>query len=119
MAKIQLRLDKWEEQLAGSNGEQIFVTTTETVLKSSTVHSRMFAPALGISEDPATGSASGPLGAYLLRYALAESGDMISEQGFEMGRRSLIQDPNSAGRRAKSQRWLLGGNAPTWDMALC
>ena len=50
----------------------------------------MFAPALGVAEDPATGSASGPLGAYLLKYGLVTSEDMVSEQGFEMGRPSFI-----------------------------
>lgn len=90
MQKIRLRLDKWAETLAGTHAENIFVTTTETVRDDSTVHSRMFAPALGISEDPATGSASGPLGAYLLKYGLASSGDMVSEQGFQMGRPSFI-----------------------------
>ena len=51
----------------------------------------MFAPALGVIEDPATGSASGPLAAYLMRYGLADSCDMISEQGYEMGRPSTIR----------------------------
>ena len=88
--RIRLRLDKWAEQLAGAPAENIFVTTTETVCEDSTVHSRMYAPALGVSEDPATGSASGPLGAYLLKYGLAQGSDMVSEQGFEMGRPSFI-----------------------------
>ena len=90
MAKIDFRIDLWRNTLAGSRGENVFVTTTETVLESSTVHSRMFAPALGIAEDPATGAASGPLGAYLHRYRLTESCQMVSEQGFAMGRPSLI-----------------------------
>ena len=89
--KMRLRLDKWAEHLAGTQAENVFVTTTETVCEDSTIHSRMFAPALGISEDPATGSASGPLGAYLLKYGLAPSSDMVSEQGFEIGRPSFIQ----------------------------
>lgn len=88
--RIRLRLDKWAERLAGAPAENVFVTTTETAFEDSTVHSRMFAPALGISEDPATGSASGPLGAYLLKYGLAQGSDMVSEQGFEMGRPSFI-----------------------------
>jgi len=89
--KIRLRHDLWAECLAGTPAANIFATTTETVCEDSTVHSRMFAPALGISEDPATGSASGPLGAYLLKNGLSPSGDMISEQGFEIGRPSFIQ----------------------------
>ena len=53
----------------------------------------MFAPELGIIEDPATGSACGPLGAYLLHYGVVDSATaqhMICEQGFEMKRPSLI-----------------------------
>jgi len=44
-------------------------------------------------EDPATGSASGPLGAYLVRYGLAQASPVayiVSEQGIEMGRPSFI-----------------------------
>ena len=89
--RIRFRADKWAEHLAGTNAENVFVTTLETVNEDSTAHSRMFAPALGISEDPATGSASGPLGAYLLRYSLVHGSDMVSEQGFEMGRPSFIR----------------------------
>jgi trans-2,3-dihydro-3-hydroxyanthranilate isomerase len=54
-------------------------------------YSRMFAPP--IAEDPATGSASGPLGAYLVKHGLAPSGDeveIISEQGVKMQRPSSV-----------------------------
>lgn len=57
------------------------------------VYARMFAPWSGIPEDPATGGATGPLAAYLLREGLLPSqGDLrlISEQGTRMGRRSLL-----------------------------
>lgn len=90
MQRTRLRLDKWTARLAGTPAANVFVTTTEAVYEHATVHSRMFAPALGISEDPATGSASGPLGAYLLKYGLASSVSMVSEQGFEIGRPSFI-----------------------------
>ncbi len=89
--KVRLQYDKWRNLLAASNAEHVFVTTTETVCESSMAHSRMFAPALGVSEDPATGSASGPLGAYLLKYGLVSDEMMIVEQGYEMGRPSFIR----------------------------
>jgi len=88
--RLSLRLDLWQGLLMGKPGENVFVTTTETENPGSTVHSRMFAPALGIAEDPATGSASGPLGVYLLKYGLVESQEIVSEQGIEMGRPSFI-----------------------------
>jgi trans-2,3-dihydro-3-hydroxyanthranilate isomerase len=60
----------------------------------STVYARMFAPhTSGIPEDPATGSASGPLGAYLVERGLvppAATVDIVSEQGRRMGRPSFL-----------------------------
>ncbi len=87
------RLDLIERFLHGFPRE-LFVFTTETEFQGSGVHSRMFAPALGVSEDPATGGASGPLGCYLVRHNVVESGnqlDITSEQGVEMGRPSFIR----------------------------
>jgi trans-2,3-dihydro-3-hydroxyanthranilate isomerase len=57
------------------------------------VYARMFAPMSGIREDPATGSATGPLAAYLVEHGLIEKRDglhFINEQGTKMQRRSLI-----------------------------
>ncbi|MDE2949713.1 MAG: PhzF family phenazine biosynthesis protein [Chloroflexota bacterium] len=88
--RLSLRLDLWQGLLLGKPGENVFVATTQTEHPGSTVHSRMFAPALGVAEDPATGSASGSLGVYLLKYGLVDSGEIVSEQGIEMGRPSFI-----------------------------
>ena len=58
-----------------------------------TVYSRMFAPEFGIVEDPATGSASGPLGCYLVEHGLVspqEAQRIVSLQGQKMGRASRI-----------------------------
>jgi trans-2,3-dihydro-3-hydroxyanthranilate isomerase len=53
---------------------------------------RMFAPALGVSEDPATGSAAGPLAVHLHATGLLDAGDTIEiEQGTEIGRPSLLR----------------------------
>ena len=67
-------------------------------------YSRMFAPEHGVTEDPATGSATGPLAAYLMRHGLAARADgtrLVSEQGTKMGRRSilhiLVHGENGAG----------------------
>jgi trans-2,3-dihydro-3-hydroxyanthranilate isomerase len=75
----------------GANGIMVF--TTVTVEPSATVHTRMFAPAIGILEDPATGSASGALGAYLVQNGVVDVGPMTEfwvEQGYEMERPSNI-----------------------------
>jgi trans-2,3-dihydro-3-hydroxyanthranilate isomerase len=90
---VKLRLDIWENYLAEFETKQIMVFTLETVNPESTVHTRFFAPALGVYEDPATGAASGPLGCYLVNYNIIdrkESNRIINEQGFELGRRSQI-----------------------------
>jgi len=75
----------------GANGIMVF--TTMTVQPSSTVHARMFAPSIGILEDPATGSASGALGAYLVQKGVvdvAPTTDIVVEQGYEIERPSQI-----------------------------
>ena len=96
ISKIKLRLDTWEKFFSASEDtKHIFAFTRETLHAGSTIHSRMFAPAMGIAEDPATGGASGPLGAYLVEHGLVEHGYdgkymIINEQGIEMGRPSFI-----------------------------
>jgi len=75
----------------GANGLMAF--TTVTVEPSATVHARMFAPLIGILEDPATGSASGALGAYLVQngvVAVAPTTEIVIEQGYEIERPSQI-----------------------------
>jgi len=73
----------------------VFVFAPDSDPKVCRVYSRMFAPhTSGIPEDPATGSASGPLGAYLVERGLvapADTVDIVSEQGTRMGRPSFIR----------------------------
>jgi trans-2,3-dihydro-3-hydroxyanthranilate isomerase len=54
---------------------------------------RLFAPAVGVPEDPATGSAAGFLGAYLVRHRAHGEGalDVRLEQGHQIGRPSLLR----------------------------
>jgi len=70
--------------------EAAYIFTTQTVEPGSTVHGRMYAPWQGIAEDPATGSAVGPLGAYLVRHGVSNGRRIVAEQGYEMGRPSLL-----------------------------
>ena len=70
--------------------DAVFLFTRETVAKDATVHGRMFAGWQGVTEDPATGSACGPLGAYLVRHGIADGAHIVVEQGYEMGRPSLL-----------------------------
>jgi trans-2,3-dihydro-3-hydroxyanthranilate isomerase len=74
--------------------ECVLVFARQTVSPEATVHVRMFAPLLGVAEDPATGSANGGLGAYLVRYGVVPvegpTVSIVSEQGAEMGRPSTL-----------------------------
>ena len=71
----------------------VFVFAPDATVPEPRVYSRMFAPRSGVPEDPATGSAGGPLGAYLVRHGLVKGGGevaVVSEQGTKMGRQSFV-----------------------------
>ena len=89
--RAAVRQELLESELGQIDCKELFVFTLETETPESSVHCRMFAPRFGIPEDPATGSAHGPLGSYLFRYGLSDGSWIVSEQGFEMGRPSTIQ----------------------------
>jgi len=67
----------------------LFIFTPEQGADGATVYSRM----MGATEDPATGSASGPLGCYLVKHGIVPAdkvGSILSSQGVKMGRPSRI-----------------------------
>ena len=57
------------------NGYYVFTVDSED--SDVLVHGRMFAPAIGINEDPVTGNANGPLGAYLIHHKLINHDNSI------------------------------------------
>src|SRR5690606_4826812 len=67
----------------------LFYAFTVNEVTGGDVQGRMFGPEAGILEDPATGSANGPLMAYLLEHKIL-SPPVISLQGYEMGRPSQL-----------------------------
>src|SRR5205823_4948279 len=90
-----------------------FVFSAEHGNDDATVYSRMFAPAFGIPEDPATGSGSGPLGAYLVHHGIVRAepvARLISLQGVKMGRPSRIHI-SVAMQNGAINEVLVGGNA--------
>lgn len=91
--RVRFRADVAHRELSPLGGSEALVFTTETENPGSSVHSRMFAPEFGVPEDPATGSAAGPLGAYLVKYGVVKAeptAHILNEQGFEMGRPSFL-----------------------------
>jgi trans-2,3-dihydro-3-hydroxyanthranilate isomerase len=80
-------------EASGADNHAMFLFTPERGPDDATVYSRMFAPGLGIFEDPATGSASGPLGCYLVTHGVVppdRAGAILSLQGVKMGRPSRV-----------------------------
>ena len=80
---------------AGLDELPVFYFTTDRTgaVGGETVYSRMLAPGFGIGEDPATGSASGPLGCYMLRHGMVGADGaraVLSLQGAAMRRPSRI-----------------------------
>jgi trans-2,3-dihydro-3-hydroxyanthranilate isomerase len=70
-----------------------FTTDRTDATGDEAAYSRMLAPQLGVAEDPATGSASGPLGCYLATYDVIAKSALahhVSLQGVRMGRPSRI-----------------------------
>lgn len=92
--RLRPRPERWEAAMAGFQELAVYAFAREAQLPGSDAHCRMFAPHLGIVEDPATGSAAGPLACYLAVRAPAGPDGTRSfrfEQGFEMGRESLLE----------------------------
>jgi trans-2,3-dihydro-3-hydroxyanthranilate isomerase len=78
---------------AGVDNHAMFVFSREPGPDGATIYSRMFAPGLGVYEDPATGAASGPLGCYLVKHGAVppeQAGTILSLQGVKMGRPSRV-----------------------------
>jgi trans-2,3-dihydro-3-hydroxyanthranilate isomerase len=89
--------------------ECVMVFTFETERPDATVHVRMFAPLLGVPEDPATGSANGALGAYLVHHraitVTEPTTHILSEQGAEIDRPStLYVEVDSQGEKITAVR---------------
>jgi trans-2,3-dihydro-3-hydroxyanthranilate isomerase len=84
-------LGRWESAF-GADGA-VYVYCRETLHNTAQFHARMFAPALGVVEDPATGSAAAALAGALHRFDTPPDGlhKKVIEQGYEMGRPSQIE----------------------------
>jgi PhzF family phenazine biosynthesis protein len=80
------------EALRSLGGEGCYVYALDPPEQVTTAYARFFNPTVGISEDPATGSAAGPLACQLVANGLLYAGTpAVVEQGTAMGRRSRIR----------------------------
>lgn len=90
--RCKLNLSVWESEAAESWAPNVLVYAMDPERDQSQIRARMFAPGLGVPEDPATGSAAAALAAVLaLRAGRDGTHHWRMEQGFEMGRPSILE----------------------------
>lgn len=89
-ARISRR--KYYELIKEIQAKTLLIFCPETYNKENDLNVRFFADYFGVPEDPATGSANGCLAGYLVkhRYFRRDQINIRVEQGFEIGRPSLL-----------------------------
>ena len=92
LARAVPNLAHWRTTLDPYWASQVFVFCRQPERDGSDLRARMFAPTLGVLEDPATGSAAAALAGYLAARVQTGNGTRrwVVEQGFEMGRPSIL-----------------------------
>jgi len=92
LKRIKVNKDRYFALIEHTQAKEILVFCPETYHAENQLSVRVFADSLGIPEDPATGSANGCLAGYLVQYSYfgTPSIDLRVEQGYEMGRPSLL-----------------------------
>ena len=93
MRRCAIELARFEKAFGSDSPAAAFLFCRETTDSGSAFHARMFAPYLGMLEDPATGSAVAAFAGYLAAHGRYADGEHILpiEQGYEMGRPSLME----------------------------
>jgi len=92
--KAKINMDGYVRHFVNETAHPIYLFCPETYRAENRINARMFGHVLGIPEDPATGSACGCLGGYLVRHDYfggAAAVDARVEQGYEIGRESLLR----------------------------
>lgn len=93
LARAQVRHDAWERTLERYWAPDVYLLARSGNGTDVTVRARMFAPSMGIAEDPATGAAAAALAGYLAPLENRASGTVrwSVDQGVEMGRPSRLE----------------------------
>jgi trans-2,3-dihydro-3-hydroxyanthranilate isomerase len=86
-------LARFSSDLGANAHRAVFAYCAEAAEAAHHFHARMFAPSYGVPEDPATGSAAAAFAGVLTRFSGLQDGrhEFAIEQGYEMGRPSLIR----------------------------
>ena len=91
--RARVNRERWDQTMNTRWTKGVFLFSHEVEGKDATVHARMFAPAFGVEEDPATGGAAAAFAGYLARRDQLTSGSArwVIEQGIEMRRPSRME----------------------------
>jgi trans-2,3-dihydro-3-hydroxyanthranilate isomerase len=110
MGRIRIDRRAWQEHLSASAAPELYVVCRDPETPGAALRVRMFAPLMGVEEDPATGSAAAALAGWLGRGLPDGEHSWLVEQGIEMGRPSLLTvTARVQGGRATESR--VAGNA--------
>ena len=91
VSRSRMHMESWERHLANTPGHAVMIFAMDAEEPGHDVRARMFGPGFGMAEDPATGSACAALGGYLAARTRQDGTQRwVVEQGYEMGRPSLI-----------------------------
>jgi len=92
VARARIHMDAFEAAFEAARVKEIMVFAPGGERPGTDFRARMFAPGLNVPEDPATGSACAALGGYLAARDSRRDGTLrwVVEQGFEMGRPSML-----------------------------
>lgn len=92
LGRARVRLEEFDALFRDYWTDKVFLFCKDPERPGSTHRARMFAPLMGVPEDPATGGACAAFGGYLGKRDPRREGTLrwVVEQGFEMGRPSLL-----------------------------
>lgn len=112
MSKLRVAPTHWARAFTDRRIDGVYVYTRQCVRAHASFHARMFAPDIGVPEDPATGSAAIGFAHVIQAFDQGPDGvhKRIIEQGVEMGRPSMIQLVMAVSR-GKLESVRIGGSA--------
>ena len=112
LARSVVDVAQWRKHLADSVAKDMFLFCFDPEREGSNVRARMYAPSMGITEDPATGAAATAFAGYLAKRADQKNGTLrwVMEQGFEMGRPSILEIETDV-KNGVSQAIRVGGSS--------
>jgi trans-2,3-dihydro-3-hydroxyanthranilate isomerase len=92
VGRARANVAHWDAAFGTDHGAAVLIFCRETAEPGNAFHARMFAPTLGVPEDPATGAAAAAFSGVVAQFAPPTAGEhtVVIEQGYEMGRPSLI-----------------------------